>query len=208
MKVSLDFHDFSILNNRWDLLFELKEHYPKLKISMFTIPYDPRYEANMQTRLFREKALELLKKNLDWIQLIPHGLTHMPREFEKADKTTMSLTIKAIEETFKKDGLPYEKGFCAPYWLWNSDVVTVLDRNHWWGAVDRNHPDMLRPKKFYKYNHSISEPFWLDKENDWKLHGHIDGQSANDIQRCFLALMKIPEDAEWHFVTDFIEEGK
>ncbi len=62
-QISLDFHDFSILRSRMDLLEQLKEHYPNLKVSMFTIPYDYEYETSM-LRLQRDQALKRIKENL------------------------------------------------------------------------------------------------------------------------------------------------
>lgn len=207
MKISLSFHDFSVLNNRMDLLMTLREHFPNLKVSMFTVPFDRRFEGSVEGRTMRDKTLAMIKENLDWIQIIPHGLTHMENEFENCDRETMIMSLAAIDEVFKKDGLPYEKGFCPPYWLWNQEVVDVLNDRGWWGCVDRNQPNMLCPKKYYKYTHSIDQPFWTAREIDvMRLHGHIDGVSQNDLERCFLNLMKMPSDAEFVFVTDVLEE--
>lgn len=207
MKISLDFDDFSVLRSRMDLFERLKEHYPNLKVSMFTIPFDYEYETS-NLRIMRSQTLERIKKNLDWIQIIPHGLSHIPREFEKADRKTMEMSLQAIDEAFNKDGLPYEKGFKAPYWLWNQDVVDVLNENGWWGATDPNQPSMLKTKRYFEYSHSIDTPFWQSKNDIWKLHGHMTPPSSNNIEDCFLNLMKIPHDAEFHFVTDFINEEK
>lgn len=204
-KVVLDFDDFSLVNNKFDLLFKLREHYPNLKVSLFMIPCDVGYEFG-SAHIFRQDALDTLKLNLDWIQLIPHGLTHVDREFEKADGAAMELAIKAIDETFKMDGLPYIKGFKAPQWLWNQNVVDVLDRNEWFGAVDRNQPDMPTTKKFYRYNFRAFEPFWLSNLPTLKIHGHINPKMDDDIEKCFLRLMQIPPDAEFCFVADLLED--
>src|SRR3972149_7282518 len=156
--VSLDLDDFSVVNNRMDLLLKLKEYYPGFKVSLFTIPYDAPAEIQVEARLNRTGVLDLIKKNLDWMQIIPHGLTHMPKEMEKCDYDTFKhLVFPSIEEALSKDGLPYEKGFKAPYWLWNEDVVRALDEQGWWGAVNRNDLGMLSPKRYYKYTHSIDE---------------------------------------------------
>ncbi len=203
MTYTLDFHDFSILNNRFDLLLQLKEHFPKMKVSMFTVPFDYRHETNATMRMMRPHALGTLKKNLDWIELIPHGLSHMPREFDKADKEATQSALKAIEEIFAKDGLPYVKGFCAPFWLWNQEVVDVLDQEGWWGAIDRNQPNMLKTKRTYTYTASITEPFWNYKDLI-QLHGHIDGVSENDIANCFGNLMRLDPKADWLFVSETV----
>jgi hypothetical protein len=205
-KIVLDFDDYSILRSRPDLMKQLKEFYPGLKVSMFTIPYDYEYETS-DLRLFRDEALKYIHENLDWIQIIPHGLLHKPREFELADKEAMELSLKAIDDQFKRDGLPYVKGFKAPYWLWNQDVVDVLDREGWFGAVDPNQPQMIRTKRYYEYTDSIDTPFWKVDKEIYKLHGHMTLPSSNNIDDCFLNLMKMPRDAEFYFVTDFIDEN-
>jgi len=203
--VSLDIHDGSVLRTRMDLLLQYKEHYPDFKVSLFWIPFDAELEISQQ-RLLRGELLERIKENLDWIQLIPHGLTHMPQEFLRCDRATMQDTLATIDEAMTKDGLPYEKGFCAPYWLWNKDVVDVLDEAGWWGAVDRNQPGMLKTKRFYEYSHSIDEPFWTDDREITKLHGHMTGPSANALEANLASLLHIEPDAEWHFITDYLEE--
>jgi|GEM_PF-3816477 len=207
MKVSLDLHDFSVIHNRMDLLKTIKEHFPGFKVSLFTIPYDYLSEQS-NARVFRDRFLHEIKQSLDWMQLIPHGLMHIPREFERCDRWTMKMAMEGIEEAFGKDGLPYEKGFCAPYWLWNQDVVDVMDESGWWGAVDRNQPEMLCPKRVYKYSHSLSERFYEAKTDTLKLHGHMGHPSDNALEDHLLSILKLPEDAEWHFVTDFVEEKK
>jgi hypothetical protein len=203
--ISLDIDDGSILRNRYDLLLQLKEHYPELKVSLFYIPYD--YEAEMtQLSLQRKAKLKLLKDNLDWIELIPHGVMHIPSEFEKADRKAAELSLQAIDEAFRHDDLPYVKGFKAPFWLWNQEVVDVLDENGWWGAVDKNNPKMLKTKKVYTYTHSIYEP--IPQESDIALHGHMSPPSQNDIGACFVNLMKIPHGQKWCFASERVCEKK
>lgn len=205
MKVSLDLHDWSVLNNRMDLLLKIKEHYPNFKVSLFAIPFDVLHETGTQ-RMYKPAALKVIKENLDWMQIIPHGLTHMSNEMEKCDyKLFKEGILPSIEEAFDADGLPFVKGFCAPYWLWNEDVVRALDEEGWWGAIDRNQPDMLSTKKFYKYSHSLEEAYYKSNLDTLKLHGHIDGVSKNDLEKCFVNIFKLPADTEWCYVTDFIE---
>lgn len=204
-KVVLDFDDFSVLRSRPDLLRMIKEYYPGFKVSMFTIPFDYEYETK-PVRLMRDSCLKFIHENLDWIQIIPHGLTHIPREFENCDKKTMQMSLVAIDEAFKKDGLPYVKGFKAPFWLWNKEVVEVLDDNGWWGAVDPNQPGMLKTKKFYEYKYSIDTEFWKQKDSVLKLHGHMSPPSENNIEDCLLNLFKLPSNTEFGYVTDYLCE--
>jgi len=201
--IVLDIDDYSLLRNRWDLMLELKEHYPNLKLSLFTIPFDVQYEGTRQFSIMRDKQLKKLKDNLDWIQIIPHGLTHMPREFEKADRVTTKLALKSIDEAFKKDGIPYQKGFKAPFWLWNQDVVDVLNEEGWFGATDRNQPDMLKTDINYIYNWDLKDQFPKDQEIV-KGHGHMTLPSENALENVFTNLLKMPTDVEFKFVTDLL----
>lgn len=207
LTVSLDFDDFSPLNNRMDLLLRLKEHYPDLKVTMFTILFDAEREINPMIRIQKDSNLEIIKQNLDWIETVPHGLTHMDREFENCDAKTMRTYLENIEDEFKKIGLNITKGFKAPFWLWNKDVVKELDRKGWWGAVDRNQPDMLRTKRYYEYTHSIDEPFWLSNDRVVNLHGHISLPSKNNLEDNLLNLMKIPTHARWEFASHYVKES-
>jgi hypothetical protein len=203
MKVSLDLHDFSVVNSRLDLLLTLKDRYPGFKVSLFTVPMDRR--ADFGLYLIRDELLARVKENLDWIQIIPHGFDHHGAEFRNCDYGTMKLKIMpAIEEAFGRDGLPFERGFCAPHWKWSSGTVQALDEAGWWGAVDPAKPHMERTGRFYRYSHNIDMPFVLSADL-LKLHGHVYGTS-NDLGRCLANLFNVPTDAEWHFVTDFLEE--
>ncbi len=186
----------------------LKESYPKLKVSLFTIPYDFAYERAVEGRIMRAKTLKRIKEELDWLEIIPHGLTHMPREFEKCTYDTMKLSIKAIDDVFKKDGLPYVKGFKAPYWLWNSEVTRALDDEGWWGAIDKHRKkDDAITKKVYVYNHTIDEWFSESTLDVLKLHGHIPNVEHNGLETCFTNLFNMPTNAEFKFASEMLTDG-
>ncbi len=204
MKVCLDLHDFSVVNNRLDLLLKLKEHFPNFKVSLFTVPLD--IESDWGAYAIRQDTLKQIKGYLDWIQIIPHGLTHAVREMKDCNYNTFkNEIIPKIKEAFDKDGLPFVNGFCAPRWKWNEGVVRALDEEGWWAAIDGNQPKMLSTKKFYKYSHCLDEPYLESGLDTLKLHGHIYG-TRNDLGKCFDNLLKLPRSTEWHFVTDFLEE--
>ena len=198
MKICLDLHDWSVVNNRFDLLFKLKKYFPDLKVSLFTVPIDTRTDWGAYQN--RGEFLKTLKENLDWIQLIPHGLTHNGSEMRDCDYKTFKTIMVTIKDAFDRDGLPFEKGFCAPHWRWSEGVVKALDEEGWWGSIDPRQ-NMLSPKKFYRYSQAIDKPI---VDADLKLHGHIYG-TANDLGLCFDNLLNIPPSAEWHFITDFLE---
>lgn len=203
MKVCLDLHDFSVVNNRLDLLLKLKEHFPGFKISLFTVASD--IEADWGPYCLRKDFLGEIKRHLDWIQIIPHGLTHNKElEFCDYDKFKNEIMPK-MAEIFERDGLPFARGFCAPHWRWSEGVVRALDEAGWWGAVDKNQPNMLSTKKFFRFSHGLHEPYHESGAEVLKLHGHVYGLK-NDLGKCLEGLLRLPLSAEWHFVTDFLEE--
>jgi len=202
--VVLDFDDFSLENNNLFYLFKLKKLLPNLKVSMFMIPFDYQYYPSF-TDFQRDEILKQIKANLDWIEIIPHGLTHKHREFENVKEEDYPIIFRAIDDVFKKYGIPYVKGFKAPFWLYNKSLVKYLDKKGWFLAVDRNQPKSPRTKKYYEYNHSIDEKFWLfTDEYKWKLHGHVSGPSENNIIDNIINLTKIPTDATFKFVSEML----
>lgn len=209
--ISLDLHDFSVLHNRFDLLYILKEHYPNMKLSLFTIPYDYGFEMNDMLRVTKDEALRKINENKDWLEFIPHGLTHFPKEFEKADRDIMIAYVENVITEMAKTGIPEDrivKGFCPPMWLWNQDVIDVLNEYGWWGAVDRNQPDMLKPDRYYVFTHCIDEPFWLSNQKLIKLHGHMALPNSNNLEDCLLKLLKMPKKANWKFVSELVGGDK
>jgi hypothetical protein len=203
MRVALSLDDFSVANNRMDLLLKLKEHFPKFKVSLFTVPVDEKQDWGVYQN--RKEALKLIKDNLDWMQLIPHGYKHRGSEFRNADyRYFKEVTLPAIEKAFKDDGLPYEKGFKAPHWRWSPGVVKALDEEGWWLATDPRQPNAPRTKTYYDFSHGIDEPFWTSIR-DLQLHGHIYG-TRNDLGVCMKNLLKLPRDTEFVYVTNYLTQ--
>lgn len=198
MKVCLTLDDFSVLNNRLDLLWRLKNHFPTFKVSLFTIPDDIKHTVGN-----REEALKKIKECLPWMQIIPHGYQHNgSSEISKMSYNQFRDTVHKVKEAFDKDGLPFVEGFKPPHWNWNAEVVRALDDLGWFGAVSPKRPDTPRTKRIYQHTHGIDEQFPLGQ--DLKLQGHINGTSPDDLERCFDNLLRLPQDTTWHFVTEYL----
>ncbi len=195
--MTLDLHDFSIVNNRLDLLKALKDYFDDFRVSLFTVPVDESRDwGAYQSR--KELVKEI--REIEWIQLIPHGYMHLGSEMRNADyRFFKEITLPGIKEAFERDGLKYEKGFCAPHWRWSDGVVKALDEEGWWGAVDPRQPGMLKTKRYYVYDNAID-----DIKSGTKLHGHVYG-TRNDLGLCMKNLLKLPKDTKWEFITDYIQ---
>jgi len=191
MIVSLDLHDWSVVNNHMDLLWELKNKYPQFKVSLFAVPDDFKHRKGTKAEA------------LHWMQIIPHGIRHNSSECKKMTYDQFrSNVIPAIDKAFTQDGITYVKGFAAPHWHWNTEVVRALDDEGWWGAINPRKKSIL-PKRYYAYSHRIDEPF--PTSGVVKLHGHLNGTDRDDLKVCMDNVMRIPQNAEWHFIADFIE---
>jgi hypothetical protein len=199
MKIVLTLDDFSVLNNRLDLLWRLKKHFDNFKVSLFTVPDDIKHKIGN-----RDEALAKIKDCLDWIQIIPHGLRHNSSEAKKWDYWLFrDKIVPAIKKHFDKDGLPYVFGFKAPHWDWTQGVVNALNELNWFGAISPKRPDMPVTKRFYIHDYSIHEDFIL--KDGLKLQGHLNGTSPDDLEKNIDKLLKLPQ-VEWCFATEFIEE--
>jgi hypothetical protein len=202
--IVLDFDDFSVANPKMAHLLTLKQFYPNLKVSLFTIPYDIEYESQINYRR-REFNLKKIRQNLDWIEIIPHGLVHTHREMEYTGYGSMKKFIMPqIDRCFKRDGLPYVKGFKAPQWKWSPSVVKALDDGGWFGASNKNEPDMLQTKKCYVYTHNLDQLWWESESDFLGLHGHITNEMQDSLERCYNNLLKIPKDAKFKFISEVI----
>lgn len=200
MKACIALHDFSVVNNRLDLLILLKNYFKDFKISLFIVATD--HHEDWGPSLERNDFLDKIRDNLDWIQLIPHALCHNGSEVQNIKEDEFREYLNNIQQALQVDRLPYEKGFVAPHWRWNDNVVKVLDELGWWGAVDRDKV-MPHTQKFYKYNYLLNEDFPI--EDNLKLHGHVYG-TKNSIGRCINNVLRLPRDTEFKFVTDYLED--
>lgn len=199
--VIFDTDDLSIENNIFYYLDRIKEMLPNFKVSAFFIPFDYVNYPLMQD-FEREDVIAGFKKR-DWIELIPHGLLHKPREFENVGYEDFDVIFKGIDEVFKTYDLPYVKGFKAPQWLYNEDLVRFLDERGWWLATDRNQPDAPQCKRNYVYTHSLDEEYWRD-DGEIRLHSHVSLPSSNNIPDCITSFQKLQPETEFKFISEVI----
>jgi MoxR-like ATPase len=75
MKVCLTLDDFSIVNNRLDVLLKLKKHFPDFKVSLFTVPKDEKQDWGAY-QIRRELSIEFFERDeviLDLMRAIAVG---------------------------------------------------------------------------------------------------------------------------------------
>jgi len=207
MKIILDIDDLSPSMPNVDLILKLKEHYPKLKITAFTIPADTRTFNDSRDKEDFSKVYDqwaaILKEN-PWIEIAPHGFFHNAGEM-LCDEEKAKQIILAGENLFKHYEIPFVKIFKAPKWQMSPAAYTVLRDMGYMVAIDRNNPIVpITGLKTYKYSWSFEEPF-PKNEKIVKGHGHMVGME-NAIDFSFTNLLNMPDDAEFLTVSEYMEQ--
>ena len=195
----MDFDDFTIHKNI-DLLMKIKEHYPNFRITAFTIPYAQGLSVDER---FEEKYKEWaeLIKTYDWIEIGIHGLAHSFGECDIADLDEVKKFMKVTETLLERIGIKYSKIFKAPYWIMSETFYDYLKSEGWTVAVNRDKIPEYSDGKDYVYNWSFDEP--VPSGTIVKGHGHFVGTN-NGIDVCFANLMKMPTDAEFKTIGEFL----
>jgi len=203
MKVALEYDDFSPTNSNFGILEKFKEHYPDFKVTMFTVPWEIRFQPqDMGSPITREKYKPWVDavNDCDWIEIALHGLTHAPREFEKMDYDTAIKTITVGMKMFENVGFKnFVKIFKAPQWLLSPDgkraaedmgFLVVEDKYYNWN-LENPTPDQ-----------GAAEPFIM--------HGHIQDDCGNGMMETMHTVLKLPVDTEFLFLSDIynLEKGK
>lgn len=223
-KVVLDLDDFSVTSPNFEYILKLKEHYPNLKITLFTIPLDKFIlsgKIKMDTYM---RWAEMIHAYSDWLEIAVHGFTHDKPEMVVPYKQAKD-TLKAAERMFSKikffekrrfwgnkwkkyyPNIPYKKIFKAAGWMMSDDAYKAARDMGYVVGVDRNQPTpQIDGLETYKFNWSIDEPF--PKEYPiMKAHGHMYATPAvqNDILTCFENLLTIPSDVEFLTISEFLQ---
>lgn len=174
----VDFDDFCSVNSRLKILESIKKEVPSFKVNLFTIP-----------GLCSEEFLFLVK-NVDWIDMIPHGWLHpTPRECE-------NWTYEEGKEYMHKIApLNLTKGFKAPGWQISDGMYQALLEEGYWVA-DQAYNNDRRPKELKAYI--------LDSGN--KIHGHIGhmgGHNTNEIEYLKETILAL-KGKEFAFIKDIL----
>ena len=200
-KFYLDFDDFSSVVPGFDLLKKMKEHFPNFKCTLFTVPLAMQY-------FLKHLPIEKLKEwgklvgDIDWIEIAPHGFAHQRGEWMTKNKKKIMTTLKATENLFKFLGIDFVKIFKAPYWELSKEAEEILKDEGYILAVNRNKPQIYTDIPTYVFNWSIEDK--IPEYPVIKGHGHMSG-TKNGIERCYPNLLKIKQNSEFGFISEYLE---
>lgn len=182
-KIVVSIDDFC---DRWwpmDELLALKKRYPNFKATLFTIPF--------------KTTLEFLYgvAELGWLEIAIHGFHH-----DDLDEMLMLSRQEIIEGFLKIDFSVYARGFKAPGWRLDEDVIKCCNEFGMWIALHGNHRQW---KGLCKRGHY----FTTEKEGYGCWFGHARDVEDNYIKKALPVLLKRwrPEQG-FAFVSEAIEK--
>jgi hypothetical protein len=179
--VVLDLDDAYPGNDRMQLLSELKQQVPGLKVTLFAIP----------GRCTREWVAGMPP----WVELVPHGWMHETnRECERWDM----LDAYTAMETALLVGVSTH-GFKAPGWQISIETYLELQRRDYW-VMDQPYNNHRRPPGLRSF--ILGEP----PPGVVQIHGHVghlNGRNANELEYLVPEILRY-RDAEWKFVSEVV----
>jgi hypothetical protein len=179
--VVLDLDDAFPGNDRMDLLRELKQQVPDLKVTLFAIP----------GRCTREWVAAMP----DWVELVPHGWMHETnRECERWDEMACHMALERAERV----GFT-ATGFKAPGWQISDGCYAKLAAHGYW-IMDQPYNNHRRPPGLRCYLLGEHPPSVV------QIHGHVghlNGHNANELEYLVPEILKY-RDAEWKFVSEVV----
>lgn len=172
----------------FDLLFDLKETFPKMKVTLFTIP----------AKSYRGWLREVAKH--DWIELAIHGWSHEPNT--ECREWTYEETCVYIKEA-ESMGC-FVKGFRPPGWAISEEAIQALEDNGYWVAVSWRDRAKLK-------GHNIPA-YMISGDDNRSVHGHMQEIRSNNpylrnglVQLVNERGMPWDQDTEFHFVSEVVE---
>lgn len=195
--IALEADDFGPLNHRLDVLRKLRDRYPDFKITMFTVPWDIRFNTEGGgTPISKPEYSEwvnIVRHGVEdgWLEIAVHGLTHAPREFEGMDAKQAGARITFAEKFFEDVKIPYVKIFKAPQWLLSAEAKEVIEGCGYKVVEDG----------YYNWNIKDEFPVELDTIIG---HGHVQDVCGNGLDESLFRLVQIPSEYKFKFISEVI----
>jgi len=201
MKIALEFDDFSPRNTSFGVLEDIKDHYPKFKVTMFTVPWEIRFGE--QTPITESKFtpwVEALKKSEDWLEIALHGMTHAPLEFAELSMEAAHKRIVVGQKMFENRGIKLAKVFKAPQWEISQGAIDAA--NELGFDVCHDH--------YYNWNLAEECPFTKEQiEKDDGIiiaHGHVQRVCGNGLEEVAHRILQLPPETEFIFISEALKD--
>lgn len=179
-----DFCEEIMTKELWDNLFLLKNTYPNLKITMFTIPM-----------LCSKRWLQYVRSSHPWLELHYHGSDHQNRQ-EWFDKTDFNFPYPDY----------FVKGFKAPWWKMNQITADAMNKQQFILSTRLGRYN-IQADRTYRFNDG-SEVFpdvWYRAQYEM-FHSHVQPQKTHDglPDILDLTLKAFPRRSRFLFVSEIV----
>ncbi len=202
--ITLDLDDFYPSNNALFYLKELKAHFPKMKVSLFTVPFKKVDDRSVESWMTCPELVEEIN-SYDWIEILPHGFFHVMREMEMVDYKQTVLMIRALEENFRSLRFHFARVFKAPHWQIGWDALAALRDLGYAVAINPEDKEKMRlPEGLRTYEHNWGIQFPIPRRQVIRGHGHVQNWNGTGLVENFSNLLDLSTTAEWKFVSECV----
>lgn len=181
--------DFHETNHNLNLLLDLKEKFPKMKVTLFVIP----------SKCSVEWLKDLKEKYGEWMRFCPHGYLHdvSRREYSGECLYPEECLMWTEEDANKylqkaEDMGVFIKGFKAPGWGMNEATFKVLYERDYW-VMDNK--DRINER-----------PDWVNNNFEsghlWEVNGHIQETPFNGLETMIRHKLNFGKDSNFYFVSE------
>lgn len=182
-RVVFDLDDFHDTNHNLPLLLELKNRFPKLRVTLFCIP----------SKCTVEFIKSVKQRYGTWMEFAVHGWFHDTEEHGIARESDFWTYDEANMYLEKAEAMGvFVKGFRAPGWNINTETYTALRDRGYWVADHRQHDrwekEILLPR--YTTGHLA------------EVHGHIQLVNMNGLAELASNKCNFGPQTEFRFVSE------
>ena len=181
--------DFHETNHRLDLLLKLKEDYPKMKVTLFTIP----------SKCSVKWLKDLKEKYGDWMQFAVHGWfhdvsnrEHQPELYPEECKNWTKEDAHKYLQMAENMGV-FVNGFKAPGWGTSQGTYEALAERGYWIMEHKDH-ERYEDIKLPRYTTGSL----------FEVNGHIQFTAFNGLEEMVQRKLNFAESTEFHFVEDVL----
>jgi hypothetical protein len=180
----------------------LNGYFDDFKASLFTIP--------CHNRDYLSDHKDWVKKLPEYLEFIPHGWIHNNHEFAELDYHECRDRINLGIMEFADAGIPLVRGFKAPNWRYNKNLVRALHEKGFWLAIytEGNHAGKAEGVNLptHLWNWDIGKP--IPDKDPLYAHGHVHSQSGPGayIGDSIENITKLPKDTKFVFLSEHMTE--
>lgn len=196
LRIAFEFDDFSPKNTHFELLEQIREHYPTFKVTMFTVPWEVRFgEQTPITQPEYEPFVRACKLSEDWLEIALHGLCHNPMEFAELSEDGARKRIEIGMKMFENRGIKLAPIFKAPFWALSKEGKLAAEKLG------------LKVVEDHYYNWNLADDFpqeAADRGDVIIAHGHVQNVTGNGLEEVMFKIMQLPPDTEFLKLSEVI----